>query len=92
MEKLVAAIVEHQPKQLTIGSHHYVSLAESDVLTTIDRGDLASVEMIVPTGTVSPKRCEVILRRYFSNLKVMNNQISSKNSLVHDALMTSRWC
>lgn len=70
LDHLVKAILEAQPRTITIGSHHYVHLAESDVLDSVDPEGLACVRVIVPTGASVPECCEGKLRRKLKGLQV----------------------
>ena len=50
LEHLLNTIIEKKPKQIVIGTHHYVQLAESDILDQADPDDLDSVDLIAPAG------------------------------------------
>ncbi len=56
--------------QIALGTHHYVQLAESDILRQSDPEEFDSVEMIVPAGAAVPQSCQAKFKEKMRNLKV----------------------
>ena len=48
LKHLTETIVKARPKQVTLGTHHYIQLAESDLLTKYSPDQLDSLEYILP--------------------------------------------
>ena len=70
LEHLLRAFKEAKPKQATIGTHHYVQLAESKILADADPEDLKALELIAPAGAAVPSSCEKKWMEKFTSLKV----------------------
>ncbi len=54
---------------MTLGTHHYVQLSESDLLKNTNPEDLESIELILPAGAAVPQSCGDIYREKMKNLK-----------------------
>lgn len=65
---LLDAIVEAKPATVGLGAHHYVQLAESDILDEVNPEDLDSVILLFPAGSAVPSSCEAKMRAKFRNL------------------------
>lgn len=65
---LLDTIVEVKPSTIALGTHHYVQMAESDVLQQVDPQDLESVKLLMPAGAAVPSSCEVKIRAKFKSL------------------------
>ncbi|TRY63736.1 hypothetical protein TCAL_04290 [Tigriopus californicus] len=72
LEHLLNTIVSAKPKSITIGTHHYVQLAESELLANANPEDLASLEYIAPAGAAVPRSCAAFYHKMCPNLKVEN--------------------
>ena len=71
IQKLLEAAKKEKPMALTIGSHHYVQIAEMDFsLTGLERQDLSSVFWVMPVGTSVPEGLFTKLQSVFPNLIV----------------------
>ena len=70
MDMLVNTIVKVRPSAVAIGSHHYVQMAESDILERNNAADFESVKILMPTGAAVPSSCEDKLRMKFKGLLV----------------------
>ena len=70
LDTLVDTIVKVKPVTITVGTHHYVQLAESDAMDSRDPEDFESVKLLLPTGAAVPSSCEVKLRKKFRGLMV----------------------
>ena len=70
MDHLVKTIVMYKPSSVTIGTHHYVQMAESNFLQGIKPEKLKSVKLLLPVGAAVPFSCEEILMKKFIGLKV----------------------
>ena len=71
LDTLLQTIIDVQPTTVAMGAHHYVQLAESDLLESADETQLSSVKMIVPSGSAVPVSCEEVYRRKFPNLQII---------------------
>ena len=65
---LMDVILDVKPTSITLGAHHYVQLAESDVLDQVDPENLDSVKLLCPAGSAVPSSCRELLRKKFRNL------------------------
>jgi len=70
---LLDTIVEAQPGTVALGSHHYVQLAESDILDKVDPESLDSVTTLFPAGSAVPSSCEIKIKEKFRNLQGVLN-------------------
>ena len=65
---LMDVILDVKPSTVGLGAHHYVQLAESDVLDQVDPENLDSVKLLFPAGSAVPSSCKELLRKKFRNL------------------------
>ena len=65
---LMDVILDVKPSTVGLGAHHYVQLAESDVLDQVDPENLDSVKLLFPAGSAVPSSCRELLRKKFRNL------------------------
>ena len=70
LDMLVKTIKKEKPKQISIGTHHYVQLAETNILDDMDPKDLDSIQLVVPTGAAVPLAIQKRLKKKMRNLKV----------------------
>ncbi|XP_059093403.1 luciferin 4-monooxygenase-like isoform X1 [Tigriopus californicus] len=90
LEHLLNAIISAKPKSITIGTHHYVQLAESELLANTNPEDLASLEYIAPAGAAVPSSCEESYRQKCPNLKgVLNIYGQTEGGLLTLGLSTA---
>lgn len=83
LDILLNTIIEVKPSTVALGAHHYVQLAESEILATANSADLESVNMLFPAGSAVPSSCEELLKRKFPNLKgVLNAYGQTESGLV----------
>ncbi len=73
LEVLLNTILEVKPASIAIGTHHYVQLAESDILQQTDPEGLDSVKLIMPAGAAVPSSCETLIRMKFRNVMAVLN-------------------
>ncbi len=59
--------------QAALGTHHYVQLAESDILAKTNPEDLSSLEMVLPAGAAVPASCEDKWKAKCPNLQAVAN-------------------
>ena len=71
LEVLLNTITEVKPTSIALGTHHYVQLAESDILQQTDPEELKSVKLMLPAGAAVPSSCEIRVRAKFPNLSVI---------------------
>ncbi len=71
LEKFLETITTVMPTNLTMGTHHFVQLAESDMLANTDTELLSSVRSIVPTGAAVHKDTVDKMLGKFKNAKVL---------------------
>ena len=71
LDRVLSAIIEVKPHAVGLGSHHYVQLAESEILKLADPADLDSVKTILPAGAAVPSSCEDLIRKKFQKLTVI---------------------
>jgi len=61
-----------------LGTHHYVQLAESEILLEANPEDLDAVEFILPAGAAVPASCADLIKSKFRNVKVKkDSQVGS---------------
>ena len=70
---LLDTIREVKPATVALGAHHYVQMAESDILQQIDPEDLDSVKLLFPAGSAVPSSCEIAIRQKFRSLQGNTN-------------------
>jgi len=73
LKLLIDVIREVKPSTVGLGAHHYVQLAESDVLGQVEPDDLDSVKLLFPAGSAVPSSCEQKIRKKFRNLQGVCN-------------------
>lgn len=73
LEHLLNTIITAKPKSITVGTHHYVQLAESELLANANPEDLASLEYIAPAGAAVPPSCAALYHKKCPNLKGVLN-------------------
>lgn len=73
LEHLLNTIITAKPKSITVGTHHYVQLAESELLANANPEDLASLEYIAPAGAAVPPSCAALYHKKCPNLKVISH-------------------
>jgi len=73
LEHLFRTILEQKPRQVTLGTHHYVELAESRMLAEADEEALGSLELLTPAGAAVPRSCEAKWKAKCKNLTTILN-------------------
>ena len=73
LQHIIEAIYESQCATISVGTHHYVQLSESDVLKNADPKKLESIELLFPAGAAVPSSCEEIYKAKMKNLKFVMN-------------------
>ena len=68
LDILLNTILEAKPTTIALGTHHYVQLAESDILAKANPADLASVKFLAPAGAAVPQSCEQKFKDKFPNM------------------------
>ena len=87
LDVLVKVIKEVKPKTVNLGAHHYVQLAESEILDQIDPNDLDSIKLLSPAGSAVPSSCEKRILNKFRNLQgVMNGYGQTESGVVSAGL------
>ena len=66
-------ILDVKPSNVDLGAHHYVQLAESDVLDQVDPENLDSVKLLSPAGSAVPSSCKGLIKKKFRNLVDITN-------------------
>ena len=70
---LLDVLREVKPNSADLGAHHYVQLAESDILEQVDPADLDTIQFLCPAGSAVPSSLQLRLKKKFKNLEgVMN--------------------
>ena len=77
---MVNVIKEVKPSTVALGAHHYVQLAESDILDQVDPNDLDSIKKLAPTGSAVPSSCEKRILKKFRNLQGILNAYGQTES------------
>ena len=70
MDMLVGTIARVRPSTVALGTHHYVQMAESNILDNRDPSDFDSVKALFPAGAAVPSSCETKLKKKFTGLLV----------------------
>ena len=70
LQKVLDTIIEARPRVVVLGTHHYVQLAESDILQEARPEDLDAVEFILPAGAAVPASCADLMKSKFQKLQV----------------------
>lgn len=83
LDVLLNTIIEVRPATVALGAHHYVQLAESNILANANPADLDSVNMLFPAGSAVPSSCEDLMKQKFRNLKgVLNGYGQTESGIV----------
>ena len=80
LQILLDTIVEVKPSTVALGAHHYVQLAESDILDDVEPENLDSVVTLFPAGSAVPSSCEIKIRAKFRNLQGVINGFGQTES------------
>ena len=73
LKLLLDVIREVKPNSADLGAHHYVQLAESDILDQVDPSELDTVQFLCPAGSAVPSSLQLRIKKKFRNLEgVMN--------------------
>ena len=70
---LLDVLREVKPNSADLGAHHYVQLAESDILEQVDPADLDTIQFLCPAGSAVPSSLQLRLKKKFKNLKAVTN-------------------